>query len=90
VEVFRIYPFNDAVRAARKDMIAYSNQRSDASPTVKFHIDGWTPEKLADMQAKLAERTAKQADLARKHREAANVFNDALEGQRLEILAQRS
>jgi hypothetical protein len=79
VTVFRTYPFNETVKSARKDMIAHSNMCSGSAPTVRFAIEGWTPEKLADMQTKTAERAAKYAELTRKYHEATKVYNAALE-----------
>lgn len=88
VHIGRVYPFNEAVKAARKDMQTYSQLRSDADPTVKFYIADWTPEKLAETQARLAERTAKHRELTREYHEATKVYNAALETQRLEITGE--
>lgn len=86
--VYRLHPFNAQVVTARHAQISYSNLRGDSAPTVKFAVDGWTPEKLAEMQGKMAERAAKYAELTRKYREATTAYNTALEAQRREITGE--
>ena len=86
--VYRLHPFNAQVTTARHEQIAYSNLRGDSAPTVRFAIDGWTPEKLAEMQVKTAERAAKYAELTRKYQDAAKAYNAALEAQRREITGE--
>jgi hypothetical protein len=86
--VYRFHPFNEKVVAARRDQVAYSNLRGDSFPTVKFYIKDWTPEKLAEMQAKVAQRVVKYNDLTVKYVEATKAYNAALEAQRREITGE--
>lgn len=83
--IYRDHPFNEQVKATRAAKVAAYSSRADSYPTVKFVIDGWTPDKLAEMQAKAAQRVVDYKAATARIDTATKAYNEAFEAQLLEI-----
>ena len=87
ITICRDCPFDIAVKSARAAQIAVSNIREGFNPYIKYNVDNWTPNKLADAQVKNKERNIRYNELLLKYKECTKIYNDALEAQKLEILS---
>ena len=85
IHVYRLHPFSPELIEARLDMVRLSQKVSDFNPTVKFSIMDWTPEKLAETQAKVAYRTKLSNEYREQRRAAALKYHALLEAQEREI-----
>lgn len=85
IHVYRLHPFSLELIDARLDMVRLSQKVSDSNPTVKFAIMDWTPEKLAETQAKVAYRTKLSNEHRKQHKAAVLKYNTLLEAQEREI-----
>mgnify|MGYP000986594028 CR=1 FL=1 len=83
--IYKDYPFNENVKALFKTLQGLSEVCSTANYANKFAIDSWTPEKLAEMQAKVKERQTRYNELCTEYRLAREAYNEALELQKKEI-----
>jgi alpha-N-acetylglucosamine transferase len=85
VTIYRDYPFNEALKAATSLKAEAATASYKLYPTTRFDIDGWTPEKLAEVQSNNAAQAAAYEVATARLIEATAAYDAAFDAQFIEV-----